>query len=67
MSISLAGMLVMFSGIFVVMMVILEIMPWLNDATKVTFLAIGLVFVVAGAIIRYKGLKSEMKNMKKDK
>lgn len=57
----------MFSGIFVVMMVILEIMPWLNDATKVTFLAIGLVFVVTGAIIRYKGMKADIKQMEKNK
>lgn len=64
MSISLAGMLVMFSGIFVVMMVILEVLPWLNDTTKVVFIGIGLVFVVTGATIRYKGLKSEMKNGK---
>ena len=64
MSISLAGMLVMFSGIFVVLMVILEILPGLNDVTKVTFIAIGLFFVVTGAIIRYKGLKSEMQQKK---
>lgn len=64
MSIALAGMLVMFSGIFVVMMVILEVLPWLNDTTKVVFIAIGLTFVVTGAVIRFKALKSEMKQQK---
>lgn len=64
MSIALAGMLVMFSGIFVVMMVILEVLPWLNDMTKVAFIVIGLTFVVAGAVIRFKALKSEMKQQK---
>lgn len=65
MSISLAGMLVMFSGIFVVLMVIFEVLPWLNDATKIVFIGIGLSFVLTGAIVRYKGLKSEMKQQNK--
>lgn len=59
MSIVMAGVLVSFSGILVIAAVILGILPADNKTMQLAFLAIGWVFVVIGAIIRYKGLKMD--------
>ncbi|MGN7116808.1 hypothetical protein [Lysinibacillus odysseyi] len=59
MSIVMAGVLVSFSGILVIASVILGILPADNKTMQIAFLAIGWIFVVIGAIIRYKGLKME--------
>ncbi len=59
MSIVMAGVLVSFSGILVIAAVILGILPADNKTMQLAFLAIGWIFVVIGAIIRYKGLKMD--------
>ena len=59
MSIVMAGVLVSFSGILVIAAVILGILPADNKTMQLAFLAIGWIFVVIGAIIRYKELKMD--------
>lgn len=59
MSIVMAGVLVSFSGILVIAAVILGILPADNKTMQLAFLAIGWIFVIIGAIIRYKGLKMD--------
>ncbi|WP_413363572.1 hypothetical protein [Lysinibacillus sp. 3P01SB] len=61
MSIVMAGVLISFSGMAVIAAVIFGILPADNQTMQLAFLAIGWVFVLIGAIIRYKGLKMERK------
>ena len=63
MSLVMAGLLVSFSGMVVVVIAIFGIVPD-NQSLKYAFMVIGWVFIIIGLIIRYKGLKIERQQKK---
>ena len=59
MSIVMAGLLVSISGMAVVAVTILGIIPPENKPLQLAFIGIGWVFIIIGMIIRWKGMKIE--------
>lgn len=64
MSIVMSGLLVSFSGILVVCIGLFNVLPNMNQTMQYVFIGIGWVFVIAGMIIRFIGMKQERRQKK---
>lgn len=65
MSIVTAGLLVSFSGIFVVCLGLFDVIPNSNQTLNYIFIGIGWIFILIGIVIRIVGMKMEKKYKQK--
>lgn len=63
MSLGLVGYLISMQGLLVVLLTIFGILPTTSKTMEVAFIAIGMVFAIGGAILRFTEYRKEHKRV----